>query len=130
MPNATLIFDGVCNFCNGFVDFVIKQDPKKNIQFTASQEKTGKKLLKQFKIKKYESLILVEGDHYCQKSTATLRLLKHLRFPWPLLYVFIIIPTFIRDAMYNIIGKHRYQWFGKRTTCRVPTKEEQSRFLK
>ncbi len=130
MPQAILIFDGYCNFCNGFVDFVIKRDPLKNIHFTASQEKTGKKLLKQFKVKKYESLILVEGDHYSEKSTATLRLLKYLRFPWPLFYVFIIVPTFIRDAIYDIIGKHRYQWFGKRTTCRVPSKEEQSRFLK
>ena len=132
MEYAILIFDGVCNFCNGFVNFIIDRDPKKKIKFVASQSESGKKILQQYKISKKEvkeSIIFIEQEHYNTKSTAFFHILKHLRFPWYLFYGFVLTPHFIRDTIYNYIGKNRYKWFGKRNTCRMPTKDIKDRFL-
>ena len=132
MEYAILIFDGVCNFCNGFVDSIIDRDPKKKIKFAASQSEMGKKLLKKYKIsnqKVRESIIFIEGETYTTKSTAFFHILKHLKFPYFLLYGIMIIPSFIRDPIYEYIERNRYKWFGKRTTCRIPTKEFKDRFL-
>ena len=132
MEYAILIFDGVCNFCNSFVNYIIDRDPKKRIKFVASQSKNGKKFLKQYKVSKQElkeSIIFIEGEKYTTKSTAFFHILKHLRFPWCLFYGIMIVPKCIRDPMYNIIGRNRYTWFGKRTSCRMPTKDIKDRFL-
>ncbi len=132
MDYAILIFDGVCNFCNSFVNFIIDGDPKKKIRFVASQSESGIKYINQYKISKTEikeSIIFIEEEKYTTKSTAFFHILKHLRFPWFLLYGFILTPHFIRDAIYDFIGRKRYKWFGKRNTCRMPTKELKDRFL-
>lgn len=132
MEYAILIFDGVCNFCNSFVNYIIDRDPKKKIRFVASQSEPGKKLLKKYKVSKQEvkeSIIFIEQERYTTKSTAFFHILKHLKFPWFLFYGVMIIPGFIRDPIYDFIGRNRYKWFGKRTTCRMPTKDIKDRFL-
>ncbi|HIH15473.1 MAG: hypothetical protein QT08_C0013G0031 [archaeon GW2011_AR17] len=132
MEYAIFIFDGVCNFCNGFVNFIIDHDPKKRIKFLASQSKNAKKILKKYKIshnKIVDSLILIEGEKYTTRSTAFFHIVKYLTFPYFLLHAGIIVPKFFRDYIYECIGKNRYKLFGKRKVCRTPTKELKERFL-
>lgn len=132
MEYAILVFDGVCNFCNAFVNFILKRDPKKRIRFVASQMEQGKKIVNEYKVTKKElkeSIIFIEEGKYTTKSTAFFHILKNLKFPWFLLYAFIVTPKFIRNGIYDFIGRNRYKWFGKRITCRMPTKDLQNRFL-
>ena len=99
--------------------------------FLPNQVMAGKKILEKYGIKdlKVKSVYLIEDKKIYQKSTAILRILKRIPFPWNIGYVFIVIPRPIRDFIYNIIAKNRYQWFGKRDTCRVLSDEEKARFL-
>ena len=135
MPAAAtpyiVLFDGVCNLCDGMVQFVLKRDTKKQFVFGSLQGKAGQAYLQQFHLSTnhFNSFMLIEGGKFYTRSTGVLRLLKHLGKGWQLLYAFIIIPPFIRDAMYRFIAKNRYKWFGKKDQCRVPTVEERERFL-
>jgi len=126
-----IIFDGVCNLCNSAVDFVLKRDQKKVFIFLPNQVMAGKKILEKYGIKDLEvkSVYLIEEKKIYSQSNAIFRILKRLSFPWNLGYVFIVIPRPIRDFIYNIIAKNRYQWFGKRDVCRVLSDEEKARFL-
>ncbi|MCC6866749.1 MAG: DUF393 domain-containing protein [Ignavibacteria bacterium] len=126
-----ILFDGICNLCNGAVDFFIRHDKKDKFRFAALQSETGIELQKKFGIDytNLESFILVDGEKYFKKSTAALKLAPYLGFPWNLLYPFIIVPPFIRNYVYDIISKYRYKWFGKKSTCRIPTPEEIAKFL-
>jgi len=121
-----LIFDGVCNFCNGLIDFIMKRN--ETINFCAGQSPKGKLLLKKYHEKDFESIVLVEDGIIYRKSSAILRIFKRMGKLWPLLYILIIIPRFFRDLIYDYIARHRYGWFGKRKVCRIPNKEEQKRF--
>lgn len=121
-----LVFDGFCNLCNGFVDFVMKRND--TIMFCAGQTSKGKQLLKKYRIKDFKSIVLIENNKVHRKSSAILRVFKNLRKLWPLLYLFIIIPNFIRDIIYDYIARKRYLWFGKKKVCRTPTAKEQKRF--
>jgi predicted DCC family thiol-disulfide oxidoreductase YuxK len=88
-------------------------------------------LLEQFNLpqENFHTFVLIEGDRVYTKSTAALRIAKHLRRGWNLLYGLIIIPKFLRDAVYNWVSKNRYKWFGKRDSCRLPSPEEKALFL-
>jgi predicted DCC family thiol-disulfide oxidoreductase YuxK len=126
-----LLFDGVCNLCNASVLFVIRRDKKKEIKYAAIQSKQGKMLLQQYHIEEayLGSLIFIEDGKVYLKSTGALRLCKYLKGLWPALYLFIFVPPFIRNAVYDFVAKNRYQWFGKKETCMVPTVELKSLFL-
>ncbi len=126
-----VLFDGVCNFCNASVNFIMKRDKYDRFRFTALQSETGLELQKKFNIDPSDlsSFILIEGNRFYRKTTAALRVGKALGFPWNLGYVFIIIPPFIRNIAYNIIARYRYKWFGKKETCRVPAPEEKEKFI-
>lgn len=126
-----VLFDGVCNFCNSSVNFIMARDGKDKFRFAALQSGAGTELQKKFGFNPNDlsSFILVEGERYYTKTTGALRVAKHLGFPWSLSYIFIIIPHFIRNISYNIIAKYRYKWFGKREACRIPTQEEKAKFL-
>ena len=126
-----LLFDGVCNLCNASVLFVIRRDKKKEIKYAAIQSKQGKMLLQQYHIEEayLGSLIFIEDGKVYLKSTGALRLSKYLKGLWPVLYLFIFVPPFIRNAVYDFVAKNRYQWFGKKETCMVPTVELKSLFL-
>ncbi|MGH2575055.1 MAG: thiol-disulfide oxidoreductase DCC family protein [Ignavibacteria bacterium] len=128
---SIILFDGVCNFCNKTIDFIIDRDRENKFKFAALQSEAGKGLLKKFDLKtdELDTLILIEGDKYFERSTAILRIARDLRGMWKLFYSFIIIPPYFRDIAYNIIAKHRYRWFGKREQCRVPTAELREKFL-
>lgn len=126
-----VLFDGVCNFCNSSVNFIMERDKKDVFRFAALQSGAGIELQKKFNLdpNDLKSFILVDGDSYYQKTTAALRVAKDLGFPYSLSYVFILIPPLIRNIVYNIIAKYRYKWFGKKEACRIPTPEERAKFL-
>lgn len=124
-----IVFDGYCNFCAWSVRFLMKFDRKNIFKFTASQNDAGKKILENFKIEEVNSILYLRTSKVLQSSTAVLYILHDLGFPWKLFFVFIIIPAFIRDFIYNLFAKLRYRVFGRREECMVPTKEEMERFL-
>lgn len=127
-----IIFDGVCNLCIASVQYVIKYDKKNNFLFTALQSNTGLALIKKHTIDttKIDSLLLYsETDGISSKSTAALKIAYNLGFPNSLMAVFFIIPRFIRDWVYDYIAKNRYQWFGKKQSCMMPTPELKRKFL-
>jgi len=126
-----ILFDGVCNLCNRIVQFVIKKDKKNQFLFASLQGKTGQEVLKKFHLDEddFNSFILLENGKIYTRSTGALRMLKRLGRGWQLLYVFIIVPQFIRNAVYNWIAKKRYKWYGKRDECMIPTARLRERFL-
>lgn len=124
-----IFFDGVCNLCNGAVNFIIDRDPKHKFQFASLQSAKAKELLPE-RAFDVDSILLLRNDgQLLKKSSAALEIAKNLSGGWFLLYVFKIVPTFIRDAVYDLIAKNRYKWFGKLDSCRVPTPDLQERFL-
>ncbi len=125
-----VLFDGVCHLCHSSVRFIIKHDPKKRFVFSSLQSDASKAILLQKKVKNnLNSIIFIEKGVVYKDSTAVLRICKYLDNGLPLLYVFIIIPSFIRDFVYRTIAKNRYQWFGKKYKCMVPSEELKERFL-
>ncbi|MEP7129330.1 MAG: thiol-disulfide oxidoreductase DCC family protein, partial [Chitinophagales bacterium] len=118
-PSSIILFDGVCNLCNGFVQFVIKRDKRERFVFGALQSEAARKILDGFEhsSEKMNTVILIEDGNIYTQSTAALRIAKQLRGGWSLLYVFIIIPKFLRDGIYNLIAKYRYRIFGKEEAC-------------
>jgi predicted DCC family thiol-disulfide oxidoreductase YuxK len=127
-----VLFDGVCNFCNASVRFIVKRDKKDLYRFASLQSDLGKKMTIERGIdsSKVDSIILIEPGHaYYIKSTAALEICKDLNGLYPALSLFLFIPESFRNLVYDYIAKNRYQWFGKTETCPMPSKEEQSRFL-
>jgi predicted DCC family thiol-disulfide oxidoreductase YuxK len=129
--NKILLFDGVCKLCNTSMMFVIKRDKKRQIRYATIQSKQGKKLMNKYGIEEtyLGSLIFIDEGKVYLRSTGALRLCLYLKGLWPLLYVFIIVPPFIRNAFYDTVSKYRYSIFGKQETCMVPTVELKSLFL-
>ena len=128
---ATILFDGVCNLCNGFVQFVIARDPQARFRFAALTSDAAQSLLRQSAVSTPvpDSIVLIEDGRAYFRSDAALRIVRHLTFPWPLLYAFAIVPRFIRDGVYDVVAARRYQWFGRRDVCMIPTPELRRRFL-
>jgi predicted DCC family thiol-disulfide oxidoreductase YuxK len=128
---AIILFDGVCNFCDSSVQFVLKRDKKAYFNFASLQSEIGQELLEKHKIPKdkFESLVLIENDKAYLFSTGALRIARKLNGAWPLFYGFIIIPPFIRDFFYKLIANNRYRLFGKKEECMIPRPEWRSRFL-
>jgi predicted DCC family thiol-disulfide oxidoreductase YuxK len=126
-----VLFDGVCNLCNGAIQFLLKRDKQKKFLVGSLQGMTGQEYLRKYHLDsdQYHSFLLIEGNVLYTRSTAVLRTLKHLGRGWQLLYVFIYIPQPIRDGVYKLIAAYRYKWFGKKESCRVPTASEKERFL-
>ncbi|WP_018754046.1 thiol-disulfide oxidoreductase DCC family protein [Paenibacillus sanguinis] len=130
-PEYIVLFDGVCHLCQGAVKFIIQRDPKKRFFFISLQSPAAFRLLREVGLEEapLETMVLIEHGAYYTRSTAALRIARALRFPWPLLYAFILIPRVWRDAVYKIIAKRRYRWFGRDEVCMVPTVELRDRFL-
>ena len=126
-----ILFDGICNFCNSAINFTIKRDKKKQIKFAPLQSEAGQKLLKEYRlpVNEFESFVLIENNKALTKSTAALAVCKHLKGAWPLCYGLIIIPSFIRNAVYDFIARNRYKWFGSKDACMIPTPDIRARFL-
>ncbi len=126
-----LLFDGVCNLCNSSVQFIIRHDPKGIFRFAALQSDVGKQLLQQANMSpdSIHTVVLYESGTFYTHSDAPLRVVRHLRGAWPLLYGLVLIPRFIRDAIYRWIARHRYRWFGQRASCMIPTPDLRARFI-
>jgi len=131
MTKKIILFDGVCNLCNGAITFIIQRDKKDIFRYAPLQSEIGKELAAKHHIDldKVDSIILVSEDKAYAKSTAALRIAKQLSAGWPLLAVFLILPRFLRDAVYDFIARNRYKWFGKKEACMIPTPELKSKFL-
>ena len=126
-----LLFDGVCNLCNSSINLIIDHDPKGHFKFAALQSEFGQQKLKElgYDQESFDSLVLLSEGKVYKKSSAALRIARKLTGLYPLLYIFIIVPPFIRHGVYNIIAKNRYKWWGKRDSCRMPTPELRARFV-
>lgn len=129
--SAIILFDGVCNFCNGSVNFIIDRDPQAYFKFAPLQSEVGEKLLKENGIDKIEtdSVVLIEDGKVYTRTTAALRIAKRLSGYWSWFYGFIVVPSFFRDVFYRLFAKYRYKMFGKQEACMLPTPEVRARFL-
>lgn len=128
---GTVLFDGVCNFCNASVNFVIERDKAGYFKFAPLQSEIGEELAAKHGVDKIEidSVIVVENDKVYTHSSAALRIARKLDGLWSLAYAFVIIPKPIRDLFYRLFAKHRYRLFGRQDACMMPTPEVRSRFL-
>lgn len=133
VPDSSVIilFDGICNLCNGFVQFVIARDPLGRFRFCSLQSDTAKALLRKTSVdaSALSTVVLLEQDQVYTESTAVLRIARKLGGGWPALFVFILIPAFIRNGVYRWVARRRYRLFGKRAECMIPQADWQDRFL-
>ncbi|KAA3645404.1 MAG: thiol-disulfide oxidoreductase DCC family protein [Chloroflexi bacterium] len=129
--NPVILFDGVCNLCNGAVRFMLPRDPDGVLRFASLQSDYGQSQLASFDLPQddFDSFVLVEGERHYTRSTAALRALGYLNFPWNLARFLIFVPRFIRDVVYDWVARNRYAWFGVVDVCPLPTPEQQARFL-
>lgn len=128
--NLLLLFDGTCNYCNRWVDFIIRHDRKKKFRFAALQSGAGKKLMNEHNISsKEDTVVLIDNGKAYLKSSAGLRTMKHIGGLYAALYLFLIVPPFIRNYFYGILARNRYRWWGKRNACRAPAEDVKERFL-
>lgn len=130
--NPVILFDGICNLCNGAVQFVIKHDRAGLFKFASLQSDAGRQLLKSHGLKQtdFDSFVLIQDGRSYTKSSAALMVAKKLDGPVKLLGGFIFVPGIIRDGIYSLVAANRYKWFGKKEACMVPTPALESRFLK
>jgi predicted DCC family thiol-disulfide oxidoreductase YuxK len=130
-PGPVVLFDGVCNLCNASVLFVIKRDPRGIFRFAALQSAFAREILVKHNLDPdgLHSIIVVHGSRLYKRSRAALEVVRRLRGLWPILYILIIVPPFIRDWVYDWVASNRYDWFGKKDQCMIPTPELRSRFI-
>lgn len=126
-----ILFDGVCNFCNGSINFIIRQDRRNVFRFAALQSKAGQKLLEKHGLptENFDSFVLIDGEKVYRKSSAGLKVYGALPWYWRWTQVFWLVPKFLRDAVYDFVARNRYKWFGKKEACMIPTAKMRSRFL-
>ncbi|ETT84681.1 thiol-disulfide oxidoreductase DCC family protein [Bacillus mycoides] len=125
-----ILFDGECSFCNQSIQFIIKRDPLGYFQYASLQGEIGKKLLKEYDIDEtIDSIVLINSEKSYIKSDAVLNICKNLNGPWRIMCIFLIVPKFIRDFLYEKFSKNRYKLFGKETTCLLPPPNIRKRFL-
>ncbi len=131
MHSKIILFDGVCNFCNFWVKFAGKRDKKKLLKFASLQSDIGQALLKKYAISVTDlsTVVFIDEDNVFLQSSAAFTICKYLNGGWKLVYALMIIPKPFRDALYNIIAKNRYAWFGKTDECMLPIEDLKERFL-
>ena len=127
----TILFDGVCNFCNASINFIIDRDSKGVFKFAALQSEIGQEFLKRNGLKQdtFDSVILEKSGIIYQKSDAALEIARNLDGFWKILYVFKIVPFFLRNPIYDLVARNRYRIFGRTDACRLPTPALKARFL-
>jgi predicted DCC family thiol-disulfide oxidoreductase YuxK len=124
-----IFFDGYCGLCNGFVDFVLLRDKKKQFRFATLQGATAARFLSKEDIENLDSVVVYIDSQKYRKARAVLRVFSRMGGAWPLLGVFGVLPTFVLDFFYDIVAQNRYAWFGKRDVCRLPSPQERALFL-
>lgn len=132
LEQRIILFDGVCNLCNGAVMFILQREKEPVFKFASIQSEAGKALLKRCGLPENynQAIILIDHEKTYLGSTAALKIGQQLRSPWSLISrLGFFVPRFVRDWVYRQIATHRYRWFGKREVCMVPTQELRARFL-
>ena len=138
MPNSapdTILFDGVCNLCNGFVQFIIRHDAAGRYRFAALQSEAGQALLLAHGVAPAtlaadpDSVLLLSDGQLYSHSTAVLRIARGLGSVWQLAALGGVLPRTWRDGIYRFIARHRYRWFGRQESCMLPTPALKARFL-
>jgi predicted DCC family thiol-disulfide oxidoreductase YuxK len=129
--NHIILFDGVCNLCSGFMQFVYKRDTKGRFKFAWLQDDKTREILTWLDLgaDSFMTIVLIEEEKPYYKSRAFFKIIRYLRFPWPVLTVGYVLPWFIRDWIYDFAAKNRYKWFGKKEECMLPTGDLLKRFL-
>lgn len=130
-PSHIVFFDGKCNFCNSSVDFLFKKNKKKNLKYASLQSEFASQFLTKYDKNPNDlnTIFYYRKGKVYQESGAVLRICKELKGVWPAIQIFLIVPPFIRDAVYRWIAKNRYRLKGRRETCRIPTPEEKQFFI-
>lgn len=128
---SIVLIDGVCHLCQGLVRFIVPRDPRANFMFASLQSEPAKELLRAGSLpgNQLNTVVLVENGCYYTESAAVLRIARRLRFPWPLAYVFILVPKPLRNALYRLVARNRYRWFGRDEQCLLPSPDLKRRFL-
>ena len=131
IKSPVILFDGVCNLCNQSVQFVINHDRSSRFRFAALQSSFGQEQLAKhgFDTGKLQSIVLLDGNKVYDRSRAALEIAKGLSGLWPLMYVFVVVPPFIRNFVYDWISRNRYRWFGRTDECMIPTPDLKARFI-
>jgi predicted DCC family thiol-disulfide oxidoreductase YuxK len=126
-----ILFDGVCNLCNGAVQFIIKRDKSSKFLFASLQSDYGQSELLKLGLdpEVLHSIIALENGKFCERSDAALKIASALSQPWPLLGIFKILPRFFRDWIYDLIASNRYRMFGRRDSCMLPTPDLKAKFV-
>lgn len=126
-----ILFDGVCNWCNAWVNVTIAHDSDGQFKFGILQSEQAQRILRDLQLSAtdYQTLLLLEGGRVYTKSTAVLRVIRQLSWWWSLYYVCVLVPAPLRDVVYDFVARHRYQWMGRAATCRIPTQAERDRFV-
>ena len=130
---SIVLIDGVCHLCQGLVRFIIPRDPAGKFMFASLQSETAQKLIDSKGIKlehgHLSTVVLLEKGVYYTESAAVLRIARGLRFPWPVAYGFVLVPSPLRNALYRFVARNRYRWFGQDEQCLIPTPDIKRRFL-
>ncbi|MFB6179733.1 MAG: thiol-disulfide oxidoreductase DCC family protein [Halorientalis sp.] len=133
LDQPVLLFDGVCNLCNGFVRFVVRFDDDGRYRFAPLQSAVAEELLAHYGLDpdddSFDTVVLVDDGAVYTKSTAALRVARHLDGPWPLAYPFVYLPESLRDGVYDLVARYRYRVFGRKDECPMPEPELRERFL-
>lgn len=126
-----ILFDGLCNWCNAWVNVTIAHDPSGQFKFGTLQSEQAQRILRDLDLSAtdYQTFLLLEGGLVYTKSTAALRVIRQLSWWWPLYHVCVLVPAPLRDVIYDFVARHRYRWMGRAATCRVPTQVERDRFV-
>ncbi|MFT4713725.1 MAG: putative DCC family thiol-disulfide oxidoreductase YuxK [Candidatus Azotimanducaceae bacterium] len=131
LEHRVIIFDGVCNLCNGAVNFIIQRDPQRKFKFAPMQSEAAQQLIDAYQASDTEldTLLLVEGDVFRVRTDAVLAIAAELTWPWRLFRVLTVFPAPFRDYFYRHLAGNRYRLFGKRAACMIPNEDIKSRFI-
>lgn len=144
LPERLLLFDGVCNLCDRSVQFIIRHDPKRKFRFASLQSDYAQNvlspdritpserqstLLPQAETAQFRTIVFILHGKAYTRSTAIIKVMRELGFPWSLLTAFYAVPRSLRDKLYNFIASRRYRWYGKKDSCLVPSAELRDRFM-
>lgn len=129
--HSVILFDGICPLCILSIQFIIKHDVNKIFRFASLQSSFANNELSKNSIpsKEISTIILIEENKVYTKSTAALKIAKQLNGIWKIFYLFIFIPPFIRNFIYDIIANNRYKWFGKKESCWFPSAALEDLFI-
>jgi len=131
-PNKVVLFYGVCNLCNGTISLLIRLDKRGVLRFSSLQSEFSKSVFKNSNInptKNFDTVVFIKDSQIFYHSNAVLQIFRELAYPWKVLYVIKYVPVKLRDRIYKFIAKNRYDWFGRRTDCMVPTEEIRKRCI-